>query len=124
MHRILVADDEPGIRDIIHLSLSRINIAVDQAESGAHALQLLKTHRPSLVIADLRLPDMDGAELVHKIRLDAPSLPIVLVSASPDLEHMAAHLQVNAFLEKPFRLYQLQSLIQSILAQVGEPRDY
>ncbi len=116
MHRVLVVDDEPGIRHIVKLALERIDVVVSEAESGHHALEQLNATSIDVVIVDLTLPDINGINLMGRIRRIAPALPIVLISASTQLQSEANPARPTAVLEKPFKLEQLQNVILRALA--------
>lgn len=122
MARVLVVDDEIGIRQIIRLALERINIAVVEASDPDLALTLVATLPPDLLITDFRLPTMDGLELVRRIREQHPRLPVIFISASIQLSQAAKAAQVGTILEKPFKLTQLQLAVQDLLAP-GTPSE-
>lgn len=115
MLRALVIDDEFGIRHIIKLALSRMDIEIFEAETAEAARQILDAVAPHLVLMDLRLPDMHGVDLALKIREGHPALPIVFMSASTELARDAEKAGVTAYLEKPFKLAQLHDLVRSIV---------
>lgn len=116
MHHVLVVDDEPGIRDIVRLALARVDVGVAEAASGAAAMTVLETLSPDAVIVDLGLPDMNGLDVIRRIRETEPTVPIVLMSASTQTDLAADAVQVSAILEKPFKLQRLQQVILRALA--------
>ncbi|NMP22089.1 response regulator [Sulfobacillus harzensis] len=115
MFRALVIDDEFGIRHIVKLALSRIDIEVTEAETAAVALARLEDMVPHIILMDLRLPDRSGTELAREIRQRHPRIPIVFMSASTELARAAEEADTAAYLEKPFKLAQLQSLVRDLL---------
>jgi len=111
---ILLVDDDPDLLQLITLRLSSAGYRVTTAASGEEALGKLAARRPDVVITDLRMDGMDGLALFERIRDEAPSLPVILLTAHgtvPDAVD-ATQRGVFAFLTKPFDGHEL-------LAQVG-----
>ena len=111
---VLLVDDDPDLLQLIALRLSSAGYRVSTAASGEEALGKLAARRPDVVITDLRMDGMDGLALFDRIRSDAPSLPVILLTAHgtvPDAVD-ATQRGVFAFLTKPFDGHEL-------LAQVG-----
>lgn len=119
MPHVLCIDDELGIRHVVRLALERVGISVAEAPSAQAAMTQLETTWPDLVLMDLRLPDMPGVELAQHIRAHYPSVPVIFMSASTELSQAAEQANVHAYIEKPFKLAQLQSLIQETIAAHG-----
>jgi CheY-like chemotaxis protein len=104
--RILVADDDPDLRLLVRTFVSRENGEVTEANTGEEALALTRARRPDLVLLDLRLPGMDGHDVLAELRSD-PSLsglPVVVVSAFADVSSIDAALAKGAtrYVTKPF----------------------
>ena len=111
---ILLVDDDPDLLQLITLRLSSAGYRVSTAASGEEALGKLAARRPDVVITDLRMDGMDGLALFDRIRSDAPSQPVILLTAHgtvPDAVD-ATQRGIFAFLTKPFDGHEL-------LAQVG-----
>ena len=111
---ILLVDDDPDLLQLIALRLSSAGYRVSTAASSEEALGKLAARRPDVVITDLRMDGMDGLALFDRIRSDAPSLPVILLTAHgtvPDAVD-ATQRGIFAFLTKPFDGHEL-------LAQVG-----
>ena len=111
---ILLVDDDPDLLQLITLRLSSAGYRVSTAASGEEALGKLAARRPDVVITDLRMDGTDGLALFDRIRSDAPSLPVILLTAHgtvPDAVD-ATQRGIFAFLTKPFDGHEL-------LAQVG-----
>ncbi|MGD1974993.1 MAG: response regulator, partial [Desulfobacterales bacterium] len=69
---ILLVDDEPDIRDVLSLSLYDMGYHVYEAENGDEALRIFKDKQPSMVMTDIKMPGMDGIELLKKIKHENP----------------------------------------------------
>ena len=108
--RVLVVDDEDMVRSIAEQLLTLNGHQVDQAGSGGEALPMIEEAHYDIVFTDYGMPEMTGAELAAQIRQKYPQLPIVLLTGYTDTE--AAVDEVDAILSKPFKLDELETLIQ------------
>jgi two-component system, OmpR family, KDP operon response regulator KdpE len=114
--KILVVDDEPPIRKLLRTGLDTQGYEVLQAPNGKAALEQLAS-KPDLVILDLGLPDVDGLELLKKIRGLQNSLPIVVLSSRGDEVGKVAALDLGAddYVTKPFGMEELLARIRAAL---------
>jgi two-component system response regulator HydG len=101
---ILVADDDAGMRDSLTRALRREGFAVVPAEDGTAALEALRRTRVDLLVADLRMPGLDGLELLRAAKLLAPETEIVVISGHGTVEEAVEAMKEGAydFLTKPF----------------------
>jgi len=116
---VLIADDEMRILHLLSITLKSLgHEVVGQADNGADAVELAAKHQPDLIILDLEMPKMDGFEAAEKI-LDAASVPIIISTGKSDEAslHRAQHLDIQAYLVKPFSKAQLNSSICVALSQ-------
>lgn len=113
--RILVVDDEPGIRDVCRLYLEREGFAVDEAGSMGAAVAAMERNRPALVILDLMLPDGDGLDLCR--RLVEEGLPVVVLTARADEADRVLGLELGAddYVVKPFSPRELVARVRAVL---------
>jgi len=102
--RILVIDDEPTVRAFLCRSLVRRGFSVLEAGGGSEGLSLLAETRPDLIVLDLGMPDLDGAEVLRRLRADGLAIPVVIASGHVDsaTEHRLVPGSYQAFLRKPF----------------------
>jgi two-component system, OmpR family, KDP operon response regulator KdpE len=114
--KILVVDDEPPIRKLLRMGLTSQGYAVVDAPNGKAALELL-AEKPDLVILDLGLPDVDGLELLRRIRASHESLPIVVLSSRGDEAGKVAALDLGAddYVTKPFGMDELLARMRAAL---------
>jgi two-component system nitrogen regulation response regulator NtrX len=100
---ILVVDDEPGIVQSLSGLLKDEGYTVVTAESGGEALDLLGRAQVSLVMLDLRLPDLDGLEVLRRIKSEDPDLPVIMISAHGTIPTAVEAIKLGAydFIEKP-----------------------
>lgn len=118
---ILVVDDANTMRRIIRMVLSQIGFYnVDEAESGANALEMLKTKNYGLVITDCNMPEINGIELTEKIRANesTKNIPIIMITAESNVENVirAKKAGVNNYIVKPFTADALEKKITLVFA--------
>lgn len=125
-HRLLLVDDDEKLRRIITLRLEAEGFAVTEAESGEDALSKLKAARPHFVLADLRMPGINGIELLRQIQQRRPGLPVVILTAHGDIPDAVEATQAGAvdFLTKPVDKERLLECIAHHLpANTGDERE-
>jgi response regulator NasT len=111
--RIVVADDEPDMRDYFRRILPRLgHVVVAAAENGRELVELCHTHQPDLVVTDIKMPDMDGIDAAVAIYKDRP-IPVILVSAYHDAEliRRAEADHIMGYLVKPIKQPDLEPVI-------------
>lgn len=84
MARILVADDEPGVREVLRDYFEGRGHAVLEAAGGREAIELAKRERPHVVLLDIRMPDLDGLEVLRVLKRADPAVGVVMVTAVGD----------------------------------------
>jgi two-component system response regulator PilR (NtrC family) len=119
--RVLVVDDEPDIRELLELTLSRMGLGVESVGTVGEAKARLKEERFSLCLTDMRLPDGDGLDLVRHIAGLAGDLPVAVITAYGSAENAVAALKAGAFdyVAKPVALEQLRAMVRAALALPG-----
>jgi CheY-like chemotaxis protein len=117
MFKILVIDDEQGIRNLLDTLLSRKGYDVVLAASGRKGLELFRRERPDVVVLDLNMPEMGGVAVLQQIRTLKPEqLVIVLTGAgTPEKEQQVHALGVSEFVEKEFSLHHLGDVLKRLL---------
>jgi two-component system KDP operon response regulator KdpE len=114
---ILVVDDEAAIRRLLRTSLPPQGFAVEEAATGGEALEQIARSAPDLVILDLGLPDIDGVEVIRKIRGAGSKLPILVLSSRGDERGKVEALELGAddYVTKPFGMAELVARIRTAL---------
>lgn len=114
---ILVIDDEPDIRELLEITLKRMELKCLCAENLAQARQLLKKHTFNICLTDMKLPDGDGVEFVSYIQNHYPDMPVAVITAHGSMETAIQALKSGAFdfLTKPVDLASLRTLVSSAL---------
>lgn len=117
MHKVLIIDDEPDIRELLELTLTRMGNSSTPCETKAEALVALGNDNFDLCLTDMNLPDGTGLEIVKHIQETQPELPIAVITAYGSMELAIESLKAGAFdfVSKPVELDRLRSLIQSAL---------
>lgn len=124
MATILIADAQKEFRDVLQSVLTSYGHEVVAAETGANALDLLKTVAPAVVILDLALPGaMPGIEVLAKLRAAAPALPVIVLTGymPTDLESRARELGVVDVLRKGLKMDILMQAINHAFQHAGRP---
>jgi signal transduction histidine kinase len=118
-YTVLVVEDTPDVTRVIRLALHH-EFRVLAAGDGLRGFELAKKHRPTLILTDLMMPELDGLELTRRLRADPATqhIPIVMLTARTEIEARVAGLEsgVNAYLGKPFSAKELISVVRGQLA--------
>ncbi len=116
-HRALIVDDEPDIRELLELTLGRMDIDTRSAANLADARSLLEEDSFDICLTDMRLPDGDGIDLVRHIQQHSPELPVAVITAYGSMESAVEALKAGAFdfVSKPVNLNVLRNLVNSVL---------
>ncbi|MBD8837661.1 MULTISPECIES: response regulator transcription factor [unclassified Paenibacillus] len=114
--RVLIADDDKEIRDLIRKYLEREMYTVDTAADGEQALQLFQQHKYNMVILDLMMPQMDGMEACRRIR-SISNVPIMMVTAKDHETDKIIGLGIGAddYITKPFSIHELVARIKALM---------
>jgi DNA-binding response OmpR family regulator len=119
--QVLVIDDDEPVLAFLQKGLEAEQYEVYTASDGSQAKELLESCRYDLVILDLNLPDMDGAELLKDFRLKDKSVPVLVLSSRRELEERVRTLDFGAddFLPKPFAFSELCARIRALMRRSG-----
>lgn len=109
----LVIDDEPDIRELLELTLNRMEIATDAAGTVAEATSLIANNKYNLCLTDMRLPDGNGIDLVKLIHSHQPDMPVAVITAHGNMDTAVDAMKAGAFdfLSKPIDLGYLRKLV-------------
>jgi two-component system, OmpR family, response regulator len=129
MHRILVVDDDPHIRDVICFALEKAGMTTDSARNGSEALRQVELRAPSLIVLDIGMPEMDGLEVCRRLRKSS-DIPILFLSARDEEIDRVLGLEIGGddYVTKPFSPRELVARVNVILRRsqagsMGEPRE-
>jgi len=115
--RALVIDDEPDIRELLEITLGRMQITTDSASNVQQARELLANAHYDLCLTDMRLPDGNGLQLVEYIQANHPRLPVAVITAHGSLDTAIESMKAGAFdfISKPVDLTVLRKLVNTAL---------
>jgi two-component system, OmpR family, phosphate regulon response regulator PhoB len=117
--RVLIAEDEADIRDLLAFHLERDGYEVSRARTGTEALRLAQERHPDLLVLDLMLPEMNGLEVCRRLRQDAATagLPIVMLTAKGDEVDRVVGLEMGAddYIVKPFSPKEVVARVRAVL---------
>jgi two-component system OmpR family response regulator len=115
--KVLVIDDEPGVRELISEALSLSEITAVQAADGLEALSFLRRERFDLLILDINMPKLDGLALLEKLRSEGMLVPVLMLSARADKADINQGLRTGAddYLTKPFSIEELVLRVKAIM---------
>jgi two-component system, OmpR family, response regulator len=123
MQKILVVDDDPGIRDVVCFALQKAGFATAVAADGEQALKRFAADRPALVVLDILMPELDGVEVCRRLRADprGRATPIVFLSSKDDEVDRIVGLEVGGddYLSKPFSPRELVARVRAILRRTA-----
>ena len=114
---VLIVDDEPDIRELLDITLSRMGLQTHSAATLEEAKELVARVQPDLCLTDMRLPDGNGISLVQYIQQEFPHIPVAMITAHGSVETAISALKAGAFdfISKPVELENLRRLISSAL---------
>jgi two-component system KDP operon response regulator KdpE len=115
--RVLLVDDEPAIRRFLRLSFDAEGYQVEEAGGGKAALDILQARAPDLLILDLGLPDLDGFDVIRRLRELGSSIPVIVLSSRTDEKGKVQALDLGAddYVTKPFGIDELLARIRTAL---------
>jgi CheY-like chemotaxis protein len=111
---ILVVDDDPGIRQTVREILDLEGYPVETAADGAEALRAVERHRPSLVLLDMRMPQLDGWGFARAARERGLALRIVVMTAAENARRWAEEIGADGYVAKPFELDELLRAVERV----------
>ena len=123
--RLLVVDDEPHIVDLVATALRYQGFAVLEARRGVDAIRAVETDDPALIVLDVMLPDIDGFEIVRRLRAAGRRTPVLYLTARDATEDRVRGLNAGGddFLVKPFGLSELVARVNAILRRTLPARE-
>jgi two-component system, OmpR family, response regulator MprA len=119
--RVLLADDDDGVREALRRALILEGYAVDVAADGDEALRCINVSPPDIALLDWRMPEVDGLEVCRRLRVMGENLPVLMLTARDGVGDRVEGLDAGAddYLVKPFALEELLARIRALLRRVG-----
>ncbi len=121
--RLLVVDDDRGLRDVLRRALTLSGYEVKLAESGSDALAQIAATLPDAVVLDVGLPDLDGLEVCRLLRREGNRVPVLMLTARDTVSDRIDGLDAGAddYLVKPFDIDELRARLRALLRRSGGP---
>ncbi len=118
MAKILIMDDEPGLRNVTFTMLKPTGHSLFLAEDGKQAIEIAKKEKPDLALLDMRVPDMDGLEVLAELKKMDPTVQCIMLSGFGDVETAVGAIKKGAFdyLSKPFKVQEVLEVVNKALA--------
>ncbi len=119
--RLLIAEDETDLRDVLEAYLSHAGYTVDMAENGARALAFARKNTYDAVVMDIMMPVMDGVTALKRMREEGVSAPVLLLTAKAEIRDRITGLDAGAddYLTKPFAMGELLARIRSLVRRAN-----
>ena len=119
--RVLVVDDEENITYLLDTALTHFGYEVEVAGTGRDALRGVETFAPDVVLLDVMLPDLDGFEVVRRMRLDGTKVPVLFLTARDSVGDKVHGLTLGGddYVTKPFSLEEVVARVQALLRRQG-----
>ncbi|RLA08303.1 MAG: nitrogen regulation protein NR(I) [Gammaproteobacteria bacterium] len=119
LNRVWIVDDDRSIRWVLSRALKGAGIACDEFESGREVVKAIESDQPRVIITDIRMPGMDGFELLRHLNDAVPEVPVIITTAHAGLESAVSAFQSGAFeyLPKPFDIDDAIELVERALSQ-------
>jgi len=137
MKKILLVDDDPGIRDSFQNVLTQAGYSVVSVSTGLDALDAHEKEKPDLILLDLKLPDIDGMKVLEKLKLKDPSLPILIISGYSTMNSVISAIKQGAYdflpkpldpefimmdIEKALKIKELENEVAELRKELEEPK--
>jgi two-component system, OmpR family, response regulator len=119
--RILVVDDEPTLTDLLTMALRYEGCEVRSAATGNSAVRTAREFQPDAVVLDVMLPDLDGLEVLRRLRGHSPDVPVLFLTARDAVEDRIAGLTAGGddYVTKPFSLEEVVARLRALLRRAG-----
>jgi two-component system OmpR family response regulator len=119
--RVLVVDDEPTLAELVSMALRLEGWDVRSAADGLAAVRTAREFRPDAVVLDVMLPDIDGLEVLRRMRADTPALPVLFLTAKDAVEDRIAGLTAGGddYVTKPFSLEEVTLRLRALMRRTG-----
>ncbi|MBN1824102.1 MAG: response regulator [Endomicrobiales bacterium] len=122
MTKILIMDDEPGLRNVVYNVLKPLGHTLFTAEDGHQAIEIAKKEIPDLAMLDIRVPDMDGVEVMAELKKINPNIKAIMLSGFADVETAVSAIKEGAFdyVSKPFKVDEVLKIVNKALQSVSQ----
>ncbi|MDN4606020.1 response regulator [Sporosarcina highlanderae] len=118
MKSLLIVDDQPGIRLLLSEVFSKEGLETRLASNGVEALNLVGERKPDCVLLDMKMPGMDGIEVLKRIKQKNPYIPVFMMTAygETELTEQATQHGAEQYFTKPFNIYEVRDAVMKVIA--------
>jgi two-component system, OmpR family, response regulator MprA len=119
--RLLLVDDDPGLRELLRTTFEIFDLELDEADSAAMAARRISARKPDVIVLDVLMPGIDGLEVCRRLRADRNAVPVLMLTARAEVDSRVAGLDAGAddYLPKPFALAELLARLRALLRRAG-----
>lgn len=116
MKKVLIVDDQPGIRLLLEELFKRENYHTMSAQNGGEALQIIAEEELDCVLLDMKMPGIDGIEVLRRLKEERPELPVIMMTAYGELEltERALDLGAEKYFTKPFDIFEVRDAVKTL----------
>lgn len=113
MKHLLIVDDQPGIRLLLEEVFKRVNIKISLASNGMEALEIVRQHHPDCILLDVKMPGMNGVEVLREVRNLSPQALVMMMTAYSEIEltEEAEKLGIDQYFTKPFDIFEVRDTV-------------
>ena len=121
MIKILIMDDEPGLRNVVYNMLKPLGHPIFVTEDGSQAIETAKKEIPDIAMLDMRVPDMDGLEVLEELKKINPNIKAIMLSGFGDVETAVVSLKKGAFdyISKPFKVNEVLEVVNKAISTIS-----
>ncbi|MBU0573200.1 MAG: response regulator [Candidatus Margulisiibacteriota bacterium] len=121
MKRVLLVDDEPEVLEVLRIRMKNWGYTCDSAPNGAVALEKISKEKPDLIILDVMMPDMDGFEVLKRLKANDidSKIPVIMLSVAASIPEIEKGIKAgaSAYLAKPYEANELLRTIKKVLKE-------
>ena len=116
MKTVLIVDDQPGIRLLLEELFKKEAFETTSAENGGEALRIIEQKAPDCVLLDMKMPGIDGIEVLRRIKEEWPGIPVIMMTAYGEMEltKQAEKLGAERYFTKPFDIFEVRDAVNTL----------
>ncbi|SUI99083.1 Sporulation initiation phosphotransferase F [Sporosarcina pasteurii] len=118
VRNVLIVDDQQGIRLLLEEVFKKEGYGTKSAANGGEALQQVKNEQPDCILLDMKMPGMDGIDVLRQLKKEWPEIPVIMMTAYEELKLVEHALEIGAekYFTKPFDIFEVRDAVNLLLA--------
>lgn len=118
MKTVLIVDDQPGIRLLLEELFIHEQYNTQSAANGGQALRKVEENPPDCILLDMQMPGLDGIEVLKRIKVHWPEIPVIMMTANEELEKVEQAMDLGSvkYFTKPFDIFAVRDAVNNLLA--------